>query len=475
MFSLKASILSRRNETDTDFYTYLAGMKDSIRQRMESDDAMIDLAQRALIGDSKAVLTSLHNIERYLREQPYGGLLPKEYRSLDITGALFQEWIGYATAFPWFTQRAHSNSSKLQIVGPQIFMSEQGEYKLYPHAFSSSDRVEQLQRSIIRHDPSVRLDRAHPSAELKIDDPLWPGRFIRAAIWVAPRVWEGFTTMTFRRQIVEYMTLEDQAGSGMIPYDGVEPLRNLVATYPNLLVSGPVESGKSTLANTFVGEQLAQAEFSTGVIMIEKHPESTLPLLIKGHRFIPIQAEDHELMNVGIQSLRHDPDIVFMTEMRWSEWQFYNYAGEKGHRGLIGTYHTKDAEDIPYQGAFAVYAGVGGSLKGHLMATLKSCELVAVLEPLRHGKKKLTRLCEIRFDGESGRVYANDWMRWDPDAERWQYNADIAPELWNRMVRKNAKAAEAFRSSLEKLAAKSPLKDPLVESLKSRAVLSGGG
>jgi pilus assembly protein CpaF len=474
MFSLKTRVLSRKTGHPSDFIGYLGQLKAHVHQQMEGDEWLIDLTQRALLGEREAVLFSLNLIERYIREHPFSGLLPPEYRMLDVTGALFQEWIGYASAYPWFHDRAFCHSSKLQMIGRQIFYSDNGEYRPYPYPLSSLERAEQWRRALIRHDPSVKLDRQNPSAEFKMNDPLWTGRFLRVAIWIPERVWEGFTTITFRRQVLEQMTLDDQAGTGMIPYEAVSMLRALVQTYPNVIVSGPVESGKTTFANTIVAEQLAHADISTGVVMIEKHPESTLPLTVSGHRFIPIQAGDEELMEVGVQSLRHDPDIVFMTEMRWREWQFYNFAGEKGHRGLIGTYHTKAAEDIPYQGAFAVYANVGGSLRGHLVSTLQSCELVAVLEPLRHGRKKLTRLSEIRLDSNH-RVVAHDWMRWLPHSDSWQYCDDLSPMLLERMQRKNLKATKRFRTELARLTERNPLPNPVTESLKSRVVLSGGG
>lgn len=472
MFSLKRVVHAKKNTgAALPFMAYVEQMKERIRQRLENDEEMATLTHRAMMGERRAIQTSLNEIEQYVRQHPYTGVLPEEYRTLDVTGALFQEWIGFAAAYPWFYERQYANSAKMQIVGTQLYFSEQGEYKAYKHQFSSLERAEQLRRSLIRHAPHVRLDQSQPSAEFPMEDPLWPDRLLRVSIWTEPRVWNGFDTITIRRQIMEHMTFEDQAGTGMIPSESVPFWKYLVTTYPNLIVSGPVESGKTTFANTVVWEQLHQADRSMGVIMIEKHPESTLPLSIKGHRFIPIQASDTELMDVGIQSLRHDPDVVFMTEMRWAEWQFYLFAGEKAHRGLVGTYHTKEAEDIPYQGAFAVYANTGGSLRGHLMTALKSCELVAVLEPLRHGKKRLVRLSEIVFDGKQ--VYARDWMRWNRDAECWQYHARVSEKLLEQMKHKDEHAAQRMMEELQKLEALYPLRDPIVESRVANAILKG--
>jgi pilus assembly protein CpaF len=459
---------------NTDFFSCLNGLKEQVRRKLENQDLrLIELNQRALIGEREAVLFCLSEIEGYLREKPFSGELPACYRQTTKVGALFQEWMGYGPTFLWFTDRSFGHSAKLQIIGKQIYYAHGGEYRPYPYEFSSLDRVEQLKRALVRHDPHIQLNHTQTSAEFKINDPLWPGRFLRVAIWVPPRVWEEFTTITVRRQIVEYLSLDDQVGTGLIPFEALEMIRALLQTYRNMIVAGPVDSGKTTFANTIVGEQLGQAEASTGVVMIEKHPESVLPYVIRGHRYIPIQAKDEELMEVGIESLRHDPDIVFLTEMRYREWEFYNFAGEKGHTGLIGTYHTTDAEDVPYQGAFAVYANCGGSLRGHLIAALKSCELVFVLEPQRQGRKKLTRISEIRYDPERQEVSAHDWMRWNPESDTWQYSADVSAAMLERMEKRNKTASRTWLNELSKLAAKQPLAQPVKISRKAQAVLTG--
>lgn len=475
MFRLKEHLPSHRSQaSDLNFFAYLNGLKEHVRQKLEHQDLrLIELNQRALLGEREAVLFCLSEIEVYLRDRPFSGELPAYYRETDKVGALFQEWMGYGTAYRWFTDRSFASSAKLQIIGKQIYYAAGGEYRLYPYEFSSLDRVEQLKRALIRHDPRIQLNYSQTSAEFKIDDPLWPGRFLRVAIWVPPRVWEEFTTITVRRQIVEYLSLDDQVGTGLIPYEALDMLRSLVQTYRNTIVAGPVDSGKTTFANTIVGEQLQHADASTGVVMIEKHPESVLPYVVRGHRFIPIQAKDEELMEVGLESLRHDPDIVFMTEMRYREWEFYNFAGEKGHAGLIGTYHTTDAEDVPYQGAFAVYANRGGSLRGHLIASLKSCELVLILEPERKGKKRLTRISEIRYDPEHQQVSAHDLMRWDRVTGSWRYSSDISPAMLERMEKRNKAATRIFLNELSHLASARPISDPVKISRKAHAVLTG--
>ncbi|BCG57849.1 ATPase, T2SS/T4P/T4SS family [Paenibacillus sp. URB8-2] len=470
-FSLKQSVLRGSRPGKDDFPSFLQKMKREMNAGLErEDEAYFELNAKALTGDPQAVSFFMNEIEKYLRKTPYTGSVPEAYDT--AAEALFHEWKGFGPAYRWFTDRAYSESTGLQIIGRQIFYNVKGKFVPYPYEMPSLDRVEQLKRSLLKSDPNKKLNKDNPSVEFKMDDPLWPGRFIRLAIWVSPRVWEGFTTISMRRQVVEFLDLDDQAGTGCIPAEAVPMIRALAMTFRNTIIAGSVGSGKTTFANTIVGEQLLGSASCMGVVMIEKHPESTLPYQIKGHRIIPIQAANEELMEVGIESLRHDPNLLYMTEMRYNEWEFYLWSGEKGYDGITGTFHTVDSEDIPYQGAFAVSTRIGGSLKGHLVSALKACELVFILESAGEGRKRLACISEVFYDEARNSVFANDLMRWDEDKRDWTYNAGITEGLALKMRKRNVEAAQAMRDSLKRLAGAKPLSNPLRESLKSRIVLN---
>ncbi|WP_339246976.1 hypothetical protein NST58_06850 [Paenibacillus sp. FSL R10-2796] len=147
------------------------------------------------------------------------------------------------------------------------------------------------------------------------------------------------------------------------------------------------------------------------------------------------------------------------------------WSGEKGYDGITGTFHTVDSEDIPYQGAFAVSTRIGGSLKGHLISALKSCELVFILESVPNGKKRLARISEIFYEEERNSVFANDLMRWEPEEMCWSYNDKLTKNLMLKMTKKNAQATRILQKELGRLALTKPMDQPLKESLKSKIVL----
>ncbi len=472
-FSLKKKIMDGRAKSTENFYDYLNEMSaDMKEEQAREEDAYYRLNSLALVGDPEAVSYFMGKIEKYLRKKPFTGKFPEAYTT--VTEALFHEWKGFGPAYKWFTDRAYSESPGLQFIGKQIFYKLKGVFVPYPYSMPSLERLEQLKRSLLQSDPSQQLDRNHPSAEFKMDDPLFPGRFIRIAIWIEPRVWSGFTTISMRRQIVEFMSLEDQVGSESMPAESLPMIHSLVGLFLNTIVAGSVESGKSTMANTIVGTQLLASTSCLGVVMLEKHPESILPYQIKGHRIIPIQAANEELMEAGIASLRHDPDIIYMTEMRLDEWEFYLWSGEKGYKGITGTYHTVDPEDIPYQAALAVYSKKGGNLKGHLLSALKACELVFILESVGKGKKRIAKISEIYYDKEINTVFSNDLMRWDNSLKKWTYNGYLSSSLEEKIMYRSPETARMFIGRLRELAMKHPMISPMKESVRARMVLREG-
>lgn len=469
-FSLKKQILQNAPITTHDFYQFIETMSDNFSETKMKDNKYFDLNEKALTGDPEAVAYFYQDIEKYLRLHPFRGQVPAAYSS--TVEGLFHEWKGFGPAYQWLTKRQYNQSTGLQIIGRDIFYNKKGSFIPYEHQMSSLDRVEQLKRTLLSSDERARADVDKPAEEFKINDPLWPGRFIRIALWLYPRTWKDFTTISMRRQIVEYLTYEDQVGTESIPKESLNLWHTFTSLHLNTVIAGPVGSGKTTFANTYVGEQMKKSERSLGVIMIERHPESILPYVIKGHRIIPVMALHEDLMTVGIESLRMDPDIVFMTEMRHHEWELYNWSGSKGYDNIVGTFHTSDAEDIPYQGALAVYSQIGGSLKGHLMSGLQSCKIIVIMNKFPDGQKRVTRISEIVFDEENNDIYANDLMRWNKITDKWSYNNKLSDALRIRLEENKNVEFHSFMKELTALSAKSPMIDPHVISKRSRMVLN---
>ena len=451
------------------FYEFLDKMKGDLRDRLEGSKTYHELNDLAIMGDPKAVSFFLKEIEKYLQINPFSGEIPPVYRS--PSEAFFQEWKGFGPAYRWFTDPRYAESVGMQIIGTRIFVKEKGFYFPFEYQFRNLDRVQQLIRGLMLNDERVDISESNPEAELKMNDPLWPGRFIRLAIWTNPRVWDEFPTITCRRQIIEYLTLEDQAGTGSIPHEAIPMLRQLIRTFRNTVIAGPIESGKSTFANTVVGEQISAAKQNLGVVMIEKHPESIIPYVFPGHRIIPVRAIDSELLDVGIKALRMDANIIYMTEMRNLEWNFFLWAGAKGFDGICGTFHTVDPEDIPYQAALSVNTERRGPIRAYLIEALRACELVFIMNSHEDGKKRLERVSEIIYDELERTVYSVDLMRWNDDLKRWQYHDGVSLDMIARMEKKNRSAAKAFMEELKRLSSSNPMNNPRTESLISKQVL----
>lgn len=475
-FSLKQHIIKpninpqKKAESIQDFNAYLKQLKETLRKEELLNKENDQLSLKALLGDTTAINYYMTKIDRYIREHPYNSSIPSGYSNL--TEAIFHEWKGFGVAYHWFYDKKYANSSGLQIVGTNIFYKEKGRYKKYPYKLSDSSGVDHIKRLLLVHDETKSTSHSNPDEELKMNDPLWPERFIRIAIWTEPRVWSGSTTITLRRQIVSFLNFEEQAGTNSIDYEVIPIIRGLTYSELKTIISGPVDSGKTTFANTLVGE-LLERNPNYGVIMIEKHPESTLPLVFKNERIIPVVATEEELSDVGIKSLRHDPDVIYMTEMRMNEWEFFNFSSKKGYKCIVGTYHTKNSEDIPYQGALAIYNKNGGSLRAHLIATLEAVKIVHVFEN-QGDIKRLVRTSEIQYDKINQSVKSVDIIRFNKDEGRYNYYDGLSESLRAELLEKHPEQAASIFENLDRLSKLYPMSNPVTESEVSNQILRDG-
>lgn len=468
-FSIKEKIKQmKKNTSSEDFYAYLSVLKEDIKASNREDKRYDSFSFKALTGDPEAVSFYLSEINKYMSRKPFSGSIPDAYQ--DQSEAIFHEWIGFGPAYRWFIDKKYANSPGMQIIGTNIFIDEGGKgYRLYEHKMHSMEQVDRLKRVLSSNDKYMQLDHSNPAGELKMNDPLWPEKHIRLAIWVEPRVWNEFTTITMRRQTFGYMSLNEQAGTGSIPHEAIKMLRSLFMTYNNTIVAGAVKSGKSTFANTIVGEQLDRSNRSLGVVMIEKHPESTIPYIFrKKHRIIPVVASDDEVTEIGIESLRHDPEIVYLTEMRYHEWSLFLFSSEKGHTGMIGTYHTDDEEEIPFQAAMACHSKEGNSLKSYILTASKACQLTLVMKDIGEGRKRLTSVSEIYHDISDNSIKSNAIMQWDEETDTWSYNDNLSEGFIKRMNKNNKTETLEFLSHLSALAEIRRIHEPVKASIRSQ-------
>ncbi|KWX86669.1 hypothetical protein AMQ83_17635 [Paenibacillus riograndensis] len=138
LFSLKQSVLRTSRPGKDDFYGFLQKMKSDMNAELErEDDGYFELNAKALIGDPQAVSFFMNEIEKYLRKTPFTGKVPEAYGT--AAEALFHEWKGFGPAYRWFTDRAYSESTGLQMIGRQIFYNHRGKFVVYPYEMPSLD------------------------------------------------------------------------------------------------------------------------------------------------------------------------------------------------------------------------------------------------------------------------------------------------------------------------------------------------
>lgn len=470
-FSIKEKLYEKAaGNSEVDFDSYSAEMHDYLLKKHTESKQASDLFRKALQGDNLAKAFYMSEASAYVRSNPSKVLLPEGYK--DLTTALFNENYGMSHLDFWFNDSRYAMSSKLQIIGDKIRYSVKGAYKQYPVRLRNTEKIISLARVLMIEDEKAKLDASNPKAEFSIRDPLWPDRIIRVSVWIPPRTKRKYPTITFRRQIVEYLTVKELVGLGTVPYEAVQMLEALLSSNLSCIVAGPVESGKTTFANTVVGLKANKhsGEDCRGILLIENPPESILPEVLQDHRVIPMVVKPEDLMEVNKEALRHDPNIFFYTEMRYEEWVSYYFAAGKGYDDLVGTFHTQSAADVPYQSATAVHKKEGGSLAAHLMTALSCTELIISLESVKGGAKKLSSVSEICYNPLDKEIYSNDLVRYNKFEDKWYYNSKLFNVI-NKVRQNDKDLATSIEQELQKLEQIRKIENPKKVSLESKMVL----
>lgn len=182
----------------------------------------------------------------------------------------------------------------------------------------------------------VRLDRAHPFADVRLPD----GTRLHAVI--DPVIASGLA-VTLRRFAARAPSFDELVRSGSVPADAAALLRDIVADKEATVVCGRTGVGKTTLLERLV-EEVGDDE---RVLLIEDSPElrPRLRHLLR-LQTRPASAEGSGEIRVADlvrQALRMRPDRIVVGEVRGIEVADVLQALITGHEGCMTTVHARSA------------------------------------------------------------------------------------------------------------------------------------
>ncbi len=341
---------------------------------------------------------------------------PAWYRSLEE--GVFHEVYGLAGLAPWVydATEAYRNSSSAKLIGERLYCMIDGKAVLQPQRIPARRR-EQLKRALLLATPRERLEEGFHEVYLH--------NGIRITIFSGERTKKEQDVMVFRKYLLRDLTFEGLAELGTIPRDAVSLLKAMVKTGFNILISGPVRSGKTSFLQVWQKYEDADLEG----LAISTDPETPWHELMPDVPIMQLVADGPQLEHMAKSLMRGDNDYILLEEMR--DAVAYHLALEITSTGTMrskATIHDGSSTNIPYKMAAAVYERYGGNLQSLIAQVFRSFHLVfrfAQGYPDR-SRKYLMSICAYRYDMKADQVSVHELCRYMPEEGRWLWKADLS-------------------------------------------------
>jgi pilus assembly protein CpaF len=235
-----------------------------------------------------------------------------------------------------------------------------------------------------------RIDESSPYVDARLPD----GSRVNAVI---PPISLVGPTLTIRKFAKSPITVEQLIEYGTITPEVVEFLKAAVIARINMVISGGTGSGKTTLLNVlsqFIppDERIITIENAAELQLRQEHVVTleSRPPNIEGRGEVTIQ-------NLVVNSLRMRPDRIIVGEIRAEEALDMLQAMNTGHEGSMTTAHSNSPRDtLARIETMTLMAGMDLPIRAIREQISSALELVAHLERLRDGTRKVTHVSEIQ-------------------------------------------------------------------------------
>jgi len=417
------------------------------------------LQHDAVIGKPEAVQLFMGEIEEHIRvNQLQHVKQPSYYHSL--VEAVFKQTFGLGPISVWKKHPKYARSQSARIMGRKIFFDIPGEKALQPFSYESEEEVvENIIEKIRMKDEFSHINQYNPTLELDLED----GN--RVTIMIPPLVRRP--TIIFRNDTMRAPTLEDLVDEGTIPSESLPIVRGVGHALLNMVITGAVRSGKSTLIKALYAER--RKEGRVAVTVERGHAEMRLSDNHEDDQLVEIVIKtDEDYANVFDIVLRSDFIFLIVGETRSMEEELFLTSCERSKGGSMTSYHTEKVANIPGQLARIVLQRFPNrEYREELSRVAENINLATVIKELDDGSKKLVRLTEIRLDPFTFEVSCHDIMRWEPEQDRWTYCDDFSDEVIEKMKETAPNYAEQALSALKRLAHSHPMSESNIEEALS--------
>lgn len=409
----------------------------------------LEKEKRAIMGYEKERMFFQSRIGDMIRERGWHTEVPPWYGSLEE--GIFHEVYGLAGLAPWAYDRTeeYRKSSSAKLIGDRLYCLIDGVSQLQPQRIPA-ERREQLKRALLLATPRERLEEGFHEVYLH--------NGIRITIYSGERTKNGQDVMVFRKYIMEELSFEELAALGTIPAEAIPLFRSMIRVGFNILITGPVRSGKTTFLQVWQKQEDPTLEG----LAVSTDPETPWHDLMPQAPVMQLVADGKELEVIFKSLLRGDNDYILLEEMR--DAAAYRLALEITSTGTMrckATIHSSGAVQIPYKMASAICETYGGNLQNLVARVFQNFHLVFLFRQLPgdRSQKRLAEISAYRYDEEADQVSVHVLCRYIPAEDRWHWKAGLP---WHSlydggMDRWEEKEWENMENILKKLEQRNPL------------------
>lgn len=372
----------------------------------------------------------------------------------ELAEGIFHEVYGLAGLAPWVydSKEEYRNSSSAKLIGDRLYCLIDGKSVLQPQRISGRRR-EQLKRALLLASPRERLEDGFHEVYLH--------NGIRISIFSGDRTKKGQEIMVFRKYILQSLTFENLAALGTIPEDATVLFPIMVKIGFNMLVTGPVRSGKTTFLQVWQSQEDPTLEG----LAVATDPETPWHEIMPDAPVMQLVADGKDLDRLTRSLMRGDNDYILLEEMR--DAAAYHLALEITATGTMrskATIHDGSSVNIPYKMATAVHEQYGGNLQSIIAQVFRSFQLVFRFsqEYPDRGRKRLQAISAYCYDMEKDQVSVHELCRYIPREKQWFWKADFSWAKGLSGVDKYGKEWKRMEEIMKELEFRNPLRGKTV-------------
>ncbi|MDF2926652.1 MAG: secretion system protein [Paenibacillaceae bacterium] len=402
----------------------------------EERQAYTDALNRAVIGYEDARRTIMGIVMDLLTKKRVHRPPPAASGSPTLPEAVFAEIVGWNVLECLLKQK--EGLEEIQVVGESVFEVRGGKPSLSKIRLPSLKDLDRLQQNLVLfNQDSLHIRKKW--AEVTLLD---GSRVTMTGM--------GFTsapTLTIRFYTTALYELDRLADPeyGTLSQSMVKLLLILIRCCFNMVITGPTNSGKTSLIKAMIREMPDHERLVT----IESRYELMVKRDFPNKNCVEYEINEDDPRHSGAQAfklaLRQSPKRICHAEIRDEDANIYVRACTRGHDGSITTVHVSSLEDAPEAIADMCMMDGRGMDPARLVRRIAQYVTQVGLEmALVNGQRKLVRIAEFEYRDEA--VYARDWVRYDFIRQRWDYPLSFSPKALERMARFDPEGLRVLQS-----------------------------